>query len=520
MNLVTLLGERALEHPERIAIVEGRNHTVTYGELWRRVGAGAEFWRRRGLAPGHRVMFAHPVGIRLYEALLGALHAGLTAVFADPSAGLPFLRHCCEVAPPHAFFGSAKAHVLRVAVPALRRAVGVHGRGVVPFSVRWGTPGHAADALRVADDHPALVTFTSGSTGLPKGAVRTHGFLLAQHAALAQALEHRPGEIDVVTLPVFLLSNLASGMTSVIADTPLARPGRPKLPRLRRQFAQRPPARGAASPAFFGALAVDPTLLRTFRRIDTGGAPVFPKLLEALHTAAPQAHVFAVYGSTEAEPIAHIERGEISSADRALMRAGRGLLTGRPVPQIQLAIVRDCWGTPLPSMTAETFAEMQQPSGEAGEIVVSGDHVLPGYLHGRGDDETKFRVDRRVWHRTGDAGWLDSHGRLWLLGRCAAAVTLGGEKVYPFSLEVAAGELPGVERAAFIEHGGKRLLVLQGTPPPAALASFLAALPPGRIEDTRPVKRLPLDRRHQAKIDYPALRALLDRDTGVPRGAA
>lgn len=64
-------------------------------------------------------------------------------------------------------------------------------------------------------------------------------------------------------------------------------------------------------------------------------------------------------------------------------------------------------------------------TGEIGEIVVTGQHVLKGYLDGRGDDETKFRVEEEIWHRTGDSGYLDEQGRLWLwnlseLGSCAS----------------------------------------------------------------------------------------------------
>ena len=59
---------------------------------------------------------------------------------------------------------------------------------------------------------------------------------------------------------------------------------------------------------------------------------------------------------------------------------------------------------------------------QPGEIVVSGAHVGAGYVGGVGDAETKFRVGEVIWHRTGDAGYLDAHGRLWLLGRCSARI--------------------------------------------------------------------------------------------------
>ena len=73
-------------------------------------------------------------------------------------------------------------------------------------------------------DDEALITFTSGSTGAAKAAVRTHGFLLAQHAVLARDLELQAGEVDLTTLPIFVLANLASGVCSVIPDVDMRAP--------------------------------------------------------------------------------------------------------------------------------------------------------------------------------------------------------------------------------------------------------------------------------------------------------
>ena len=145
---------------------------------------------------------------------------------------------------------------------------------------------------------------------------------------------------------------------------------------------------------------------------------------------------------------------------------------------------------------------------EPGEIVVAGDHVLPGYLNGVGDEETKFRVQGKVWHRTGDAGYLDDAGCLWLLGRCSARLNPrpGEGPVYPLGVEAALRGLPDLGRTAFVEHEGARILVVEGDPQTPLPDSVRAIM-----DRVLKVSEIPRDRRHNSKIDYPALRRLLSR---------
>ena len=254
-----------------------------------------------------------------------------------------------------------------------------------------------------------------------------------------------------MTLPVFVLANLAGGLTSILADMDLARPGFPDAGRIRRQCEREKPDRCVASPAFFEALLAEEVM--PFRTVYTGGGPVFPGLLERLGERCEKA--VAVYGSTEAEPMAHFHAGELDGEARRRTREGGGLPAGRPVEGLELRVVRDRWGEPLGRLTEEAFREMEAPPGAAGEVVVSGAHVLPGYLDGEGDAETKFSVGETCWHRTGDAGALDAEGRLWLLGRCAARMEgKGGRALYPLQVEAALRER-GCGRCAVFEREGR-----------------------------------------------------------------
>ncbi|KAB2845862.1 MAG: AMP-binding protein, partial [Hyphomicrobiaceae bacterium] len=233
-------------------------------------------------------------------------------------------------------------------------------------------------------------------------------------------------------------------------------------------------------PPSVAALLVKASAPPPLEAVFTGGGPVFPHLLKALTRWAARAQVHAVYGSTEAEPIAHVAASEISKEDYSSMASGKGLLAGRPVQEVALRFLDD-------------------------EILVAGRHVNEGYLDPSDDSETKIRENGRTWHRTGDLGRLDEHGRLWLLGRRAGRI--GG--LNPFAVECAALAWPGVEGAALASVGGEPVLALCGDLSRQEEWRFLARTL--SIKSVRHLSRIPLDRRHNSKVDYVRLQRQLQR---------
>jgi acyl-CoA synthetase (AMP-forming)/AMP-acid ligase II len=470
-----------------------------------------------GIGSGDGILMLHPMSIELYVFLVALFRIGAVAMFLDPSAGRSHIAHCVSLYSPRAFFGSWKAQLLRLATPSLRRIPQSFCSSWFPAAHRIsldGAPISTQQVVNLQSSAPALITFTSGSTGQPKAALRTHGFLIAQHQALHKSLSLSPGVIDLTTLPIFVLANLASGVTSVLPDAEMRAPGkidaRPVLDQIHRHSI----ATTAASPAFIARLADECN--RTNRQISQlkhvymGGAPVFPSDLRQARRLFPNAEITAVYGSTEAEPMADLDLSEISQEDFAAMEQGAGLLAGIPVSSLRLCILRDQWGSPIGPIPGAEFDSLRLPRDEVGEIVVSGDHVLPGYLGGAGDAETKFDVDGVRWHRTGDLGRLDSKGRLWLMGRAAAAIHDDLGILYPFAVECAAMQVQGVRRAAILQVEGRRVLAVEaeGANVSEALAQAMAW---AHLHVIRLLHAVPMDKRHNAKVDYAALAKALAR---------
>lgn len=519
MNIASILDEQARRRGNETAIADVRR-SLTFSQLNDAAACAAEDLASAGLRAGDRALLFCPMSIELYVTLIGLFRVGATAVFVDPGAGARHVAACCERLQPRGFVAVRRAHLLRLISRGIRSVP-------VKLAIGGGVPGTRTVAQRcitrsttdrgIVHRNPedaALITFTSGSTGEPKVAVRTHAFLVAQHRVLAEQLELRAGDVDLTTLPMFALANLASGATTLIPDVDVRAPGAIDAVRLMKQIRSARPGRMAASPALLERLAAhleDAGEQLDVRRIYTGGAPVFPGLLDRLAAVAPRASIGAVYGSTEAEPIAHLQHAPIAERDRAVLRTGAGLLAGTPVPAIDLRIIPDRWGHSLDPYDPRAFDDEALPAGEPGEIVVAGPHVLSGYLGGCGDDETKIRVGGRIWHRTGDAGYLDTSGRLWLLGRCSEKVSDSRGTLYPLAVECAAAEVPGVRRSAFVQHRSRRLLVAELHDPASSLllGALRLRLRWAQLDDVLAVPRIPVDRRHNAKVDYPALDRLL-----------
>jgi acyl-coenzyme A synthetase/AMP-(fatty) acid ligase len=472
MNLLDPFLDKAERHGDRTAIVAGTGERTSFSALIARSSALAAAWARRGIGSGDRVLIAMPLGPSLYAGLAALWRIGAVAVLPEPALGLKGLRHAAAATRPKACLCDGWLRVLPYVVPEL-------------WPVRLMlTPHDAAVAgeplSTLPPEHPALISFTSGSTGRPKAIVRSHGFLAAQSAVLAGLLApKREDETDLVAFPVFVVANLGMGVTSVLPNWNLRRHDQAEPGQVARQIADQRVTRALLPPSVCEALSRAQQPLR-LDAIFTGGGPVFPDLLERLAGTVPDADIVAVYGSTEAEPIAHLHHRDIGKKDWHAMKTGAGLLAGRPVDSIRLILRQD-------------------------EILVTGDHVNKAYLDPADDASTKLRCDGEIWHRTGDAGHLDTEGRLWLGGRLDGRA--GG--LLPFGIEAASRFWPGVLRSALVESGGRAILAIEGDRDQEPAWARAAAL----IGDVHVIamREIPLDRRHRSKVDYVTLRAMLQK---------
>jgi acyl-coenzyme A synthetase/AMP-(fatty) acid ligase len=243
------------------------------------------------------------------------------------------------------------------------------------------------------------------------------------------------------------------------------------------------------------------------RLLLSAGAPVRPSLLRAARDLFPNASACTPYGMTECLPVANISLDEIEQlASAPTADRGDGVCVGRPLPTVEVGI------RPLSAPAGELTAD----PGVVGEIVVRAPHQRLGY------DRlwrTEYDASRpRGWHATGDVGHLDHHGRLWVGGRTGHVITTPAGPITPVGLEQRVESLDDIELTAVVgvgPTGTQQIVAIVQHTSPVSRARLAAAAVHDRVRSVigEPVAAvfdvpaLPVDRRHNSKIDRTALAA-------------
>ncbi len=524
-NISAIVFDLSRSMPDGTAIIHG-GRSYTFGRLEDEVAALAAGFRRMGINRGDRVSLMIPPSFEFVAASFALFRCGAVIVFIDPGIGFANMGKCLDSSAPKVFVGITKAHIGRVLGGWARGSI----KTLVTLGPRLGWGGYSLAQVRAMGGTPlqpentgpdAAVLFTSGSTGSPKGACYTHSIFAEQARLLKLMFDVREGETSVPTFPLFALFDVALGMRAVIPSMDFTRPARANprhISGLINDF-------GAAQ--LFGSPALLDTLSRygqsaglkmpSLRRVISCGAPVQGKIIRrVLPMLAPGVQVYTPYGATEALPVALTGSDELLGDAVALSARGAGVCVGRPVDGVTVKIIAINDG-PLGKMQPS----LELPPGRTGEIAVAGTAVTKAYFHNeKGDALSKLKgEDGKVFHRMGDAGYLDEKGRLWFCGRKAQRVTAGEKVYFTVPCEGVFNAHPAVKRSALVGVGAgpsRRPVMIveleEGNSLTPALEKELLALAAGNsvTSDIKTVlahPAFPVDIRHNAKISREILAA-------------
>jgi fatty-acyl-CoA synthase len=436
-NWTNALARHALMQPAATAM-RFRGNTITWGELDRRVTALADALGRRGVEFGDRVLILMLNRTEFIESFLAINLLGAIAVPVNFRLTPPEIAYLVENCEPRAVITESVladvARAVRDLDPTLATIIVAGGStedGVLGYEDLLAEDGEPHQQVDIPNDSPALIMYTSGTTGRPKGAVLTHTNLIGE--ALSTVCTNGAdinNDVGFIGVPMFhiagvggMLTGLLLGIPSVLYPLGAFDPG-PLLDVLE--------AEGVTSlflvPAQWQAVCAEqqakPRDLR-LRVLSWGAAPASDTLLRQMAQTFPGTQILAAFGQTEMSPLTCVLLGE-----DAIRKLGS---VGKVIPTVAARVVDD---------------DMNDvPGGQVGEIVYRAPTLMAGYWN---DPEATAEAFAGGWFHSGDLVRCDDEGYVWVVDRKKDMIISGGENIYCAEVENVLASHPAIIEVAVI----------------------------------------------------------------------
>ncbi|MFC8502603.1 class I adenylate-forming enzyme family protein [Pedococcus sp. NPDC057267] len=415
------LAHWASVQPDAVAVDDG-TEVLTYGDLKDRVEKCALRLRALAVHPGERVVIVGHNSVVWVVAYLSVLHAGAVVAPANNRLSPAQFAQQVDLLDARLVLHDADHRHLAEDTTSDRRLA------LELASLAHGTTADERPPSGASDpDAPALISFTSGTTGLPKGAVLTSSALFAGSAVFADYLSSSPADSTLVLVPLFHNTGFVDQLGHMLVCG-----GRTNLlPKFRTAdataaLARQPVTFVTAVPSIIRLLMVaegaDEALSHA-RVVLFGGSPMPAAWSQELMDRWAGLRLVHGYGLTEFTSACSFLPHEYMLTD--------GESVGFPAPDVELRITDDT-GSPA-------------PAGHVGEVWVAGPTRMSGYWR---QPELTAAKTSGAWLRTGDLGFRDERGLLWLTGRVDDIINRGGEKVLPAFVESCLADVPAIAQAA------------------------------------------------------------------------
>lgn len=516
MTIIDKIKDLRKQYPDNTALFDLKTgNKITFTQIDTKSDEICNYLVQKGFKKGNKIVVFVPIGIEFYLILTAIFKMGLQAVFIDPYAGIEHINKCCEMISPDGIIGSGKTLLKGFFLKGIRK-IGkkINYIKMMEHSEKLSIYEKNKNQKIIQNEKidgntPALISFTSGSTGFPKIIMRTHEFLLGQHNVLEKNLKFEKETAVYSSFPIFLLSHMATGTTTFIPDLNWRKPVESDFGNIVKQITENNIQNIILPPAIFENIVKfckdEKIMLENVQKVYTGGAPVFYSLMKKIKDVFTNAKIIALYGASEAEPISVLNFEDITEEDIENMKNGDGLLAGKIVNEIELKI-EELEKTPeknkiLKDNNIEDFSALK------GEILVKGENVVNGYLNVQKNPDEK-------WHRTGDMGYINSNGQLVLLGRVKGRIQLGEKIYYPFAVETAFSFCKILKKSVLTSKNGKLYLLVERNPEyKGNLSENIEIIElKKKFEIFKIIEtEIPMDKRHNSKTDYKKLEEIVEK---------
>jgi len=431
-NLDAMLAEAVAQSPQTIAVVDG-DQRMTYAQLHQAVGHIAAGLAERGVTAGDRVAMLLGNGAPFIVLSFAAARLGAVTVPLSTREQMPGIRHA--LVNSEAKLLVIEAELAAIIPPAsetphlqTRVAIGA-AAGFDDYDSLHATQPNLAPA-DVDEDAVATILYTSGTTGVPKGATLTGLGIIHSATSFVHCMGLGPQDKTIVTVPMNHVTGLVACVHTMIrAGGTIVAMRSFKAPRFLELAAREGMTFSVMVPAMYNLCLHQADLsdfdLAQWRIGAFGGAPMPAATIERLAAALPGLGLMNVYGATEVSSPA-----TIMPADQT---AARRLSVGRPAPGAEICVMDDQGREVAP--------------GEAGELWIRGAMVVPGYWRNPEADAREFVAG--FW-KSGDIGSIDAEGYVHVFDRKKDMINRGGYKIYTAQVESALTAVPGVIEAAVV----------------------------------------------------------------------
>src|SRR6478752_7745939 len=442
-NWTNQLARHALMQPDATAL-RFLGHTTTWGELDRRVTALAGALRRRGVGSSDRVLILMLNRTEFIESFLAATRLGAIAVpvnFRMTPPEIAFLVSDCqaEIVITEAVLANV-ATAVRDIDPTLKTVIvagGAADDGVIGYDDLIAESGDAPEPLDIPNDSPALIMYTSGTTGRPKGAVLTHTNLTGQAMTnLFTIGADVNNDVGFIGVPLFHIAGVGNtitplqlGLATVIYPLGAFNPAH-LLDVLEAEQVTTMFLVPAQWQAVVAEQRTNPRKL-ALRVLSWGAAPASDTLLREMADTFPGTQIYAAFGQTEMSPVTCM-----LLAQDAIRKLGS---VGKVIPTVAARVVD------------ENMNDV--PVGQVGEIVYRAPTLMAGYWN---NPKATAEAFAGGWFHSGDLVRQDEEGYVWVVDRKKDMIISGGENIYCAEVENALAEHPAIVEVAVIGRQDER----------------------------------------------------------------